>query len=126
MAKAQKNTKSKSAAKKNSKTSKSPQKKVIKKTNQRPTSASKKTLRLNPNSKKSPQKVVKKLLKSIKKPAPKIDRNKTLGTFIYLGYYGRGEAVKMLCYHAKIIYDMVIVNPNQIEAMNQKGQLPAG
>ena len=32
----------------------------------------------------------------------------------------------MLCYHAKILYDMVIVNPNQIEAMNQKGQLPAG
>ena len=32
----------------------------------------------------------------------------------------------MLCYHTKILYDMVVVNHDQMEAMRDKGQLPAG
>ena len=60
------------------------------------------------------------------KAVPKIDRSKKLGTFIYMGLYGRGEAVRMLLYHAKILYDMIIVTSEQIPMMWEKSQLPAG
>ena len=62
----------------------------------------------------------------MKSSMPKIDRTKKLGTFIYMGFYGRGEAVRMLLYHAKILYDMVVVTRDQIATMRAKGQLPSG
>lgn len=59
------------------------------------------------------------------KTTKKIDRTKSLGTFIYLGLYGKGEAIRMLLYHAKILYDMVVVTLDQVKEMKIKGQLPA-
>ena len=43
-----------------------------------------------------------------------LDRSKKLGTFITLDSYGEGEAIRMLLYHQKILYDMVIVSPEQV------------
>ena len=117
----------KGAGKKKAKSGAKPIKKTAKKIVKKVKSKKKKTLRLIP--KKSAIKKMKKpvrLAKPVAKSAPKIDRTKKLGTFIYMGLYGRGEAVRMLLYHAKILYDMVIVTREQITTMRAKGQLPAG
>ena len=94
--------------KKASKPSRSSSKKTIKKLIKKIKSKPKKTLRLTP--KKSTLQKKKPVSKPVMKSStPKIDRSKKLGTFIYMGFYGRGEAVRMLLYHAKIMYDMVVV-----------------
>ena len=70
-------------------------------------SSSKKTLRLNP---KKP--IASQQTQFLHRPM--LDRSKKLGTFITLDSYGEGEAIRMLLYHQKILYDMVIVSPEQV------------
>ena len=105
---------SKIAGKKKVKPSRSPSKKAIKKLIRKIKSNPKKTLRLTPKGKSTQKKKPVRLARPVMKSVPKIDKTKKLGTFIYVGYYGRGEAVRMLLYHAKIIYDMVVVTREQI------------